>query len=64
MDVPGFVAAQLLGAAAATVLFRWLTPARFADAALVGGLESLEPAPVTEEALAIALVWAHDGQST
>jgi glycerol uptake facilitator-like aquaporin len=26
-DVPGFVAAQLLGAAAATLLFRWLTPA-------------------------------------
>ena len=26
-DVPGFVAAQLLGAAAATVLFRWLIPA-------------------------------------
>jgi glycerol uptake facilitator-like aquaporin len=26
-DVPGFVAAQLLGAAAATMLFRWLIPA-------------------------------------
>ena len=26
-DVPGFVAAQLLGAAAATLLFRWLTSA-------------------------------------
>jgi glycerol uptake facilitator-like aquaporin len=26
-DVPGFVAAQLLGAAAATALFRWLAPA-------------------------------------
>ena len=26
-DVPGFVAAQLLGAGAATLLFRWLTPA-------------------------------------
>ena len=25
-DVPGFVVAQLLGAAAATALFRWLTP--------------------------------------
>ncbi len=25
-DVPGFVAAQLLGAAAATLLFRWLVP--------------------------------------
>jgi len=27
MDVPGFIAAQLVGAAAATVLFRWLVPA-------------------------------------
>jgi len=27
-DVPGFIAAQLCGAAAATVLFRWLVPAR------------------------------------
>jgi glycerol uptake facilitator-like aquaporin len=26
-DVPGFVVAQLLGAAAATALFRWLVPA-------------------------------------
>jgi glycerol uptake facilitator-like aquaporin len=26
IDAPGFIAAQLLGAAAATVLFRWLTP--------------------------------------
>jgi glycerol uptake facilitator-like aquaporin len=26
VDVPGFVAAQLLGAGAATVLFRWLVP--------------------------------------
>lgn len=25
-DVPGFIAAQLLGVAAATLLFRWLTP--------------------------------------
>lgn len=25
-DVPGFVVAQLLGAAAATLLFRWLIP--------------------------------------
>jgi glycerol uptake facilitator-like aquaporin len=25
-DAPGFIAAQLLGAAAATLLFRWLTP--------------------------------------
>lgn len=26
-DVPGFIGAQLLGAAAATILFRWLVPA-------------------------------------
>lgn len=26
-DVPGFVGAQLLGAAASTLLFRWLVPA-------------------------------------
>ena len=25
-DAPGFIAAQLIGAAAATLLFRWLTP--------------------------------------
>jgi glycerol uptake facilitator-like aquaporin len=31
-DVPGFVAAQLLGAAAATALFRWLVPALPAEA--------------------------------
>jgi len=31
-DVSGFVAAQLLGAAAATLLFRWLTPAPPHDA--------------------------------
>ncbi|MDB5219855.1 MAG: hypothetical protein JWO86_7782, partial [Myxococcaceae bacterium] len=27
VDAPGFIVAQLAGAAAATVLFRWLTPA-------------------------------------
>jgi glycerol uptake facilitator-like aquaporin len=31
-DVPGFVAAQLSGAAAATILFRWLVPALPAEA--------------------------------
>ena len=31
-DVPGFVAAQLLGAATATALFRWLVPASPAEA--------------------------------
>ncbi|MDQ2695231.1 MAG: aquaporin family protein [Pseudomonadota bacterium] len=34
-DAPGFVAAQLLGAAAATALFRWLVPALPDDAANV-----------------------------
>ena len=27
MDVPAFIVAQLLGAAVATLLFRWLVPA-------------------------------------
>ena len=31
-DVPGFVAAQLVGAAAATLLFQWLVPPRSASA--------------------------------
>ena len=34
-DVPGFVAAQLLGAFAATLLFRWLVPSTQTDAASV-----------------------------
>lgn len=34
-DAPGFIAAQLLGAAAATALFRWLMPALPKDAAAV-----------------------------
>lgn len=34
-DTPGFLAAQLLGAAAATALFRWLVPSLPADAAKV-----------------------------
>ncbi|HKD04780.1 MAG TPA: MIP/aquaporin family protein [Bryobacteraceae bacterium] len=34
-DAPGFVAAQLLGAAAATVLFRWLVPSLPEDAPAV-----------------------------
>src|SRR3989442_3062 len=32
VDVPGFVVAQLVGAAAATILFRWLMPLRSKDA--------------------------------
>ena len=34
-DVPGFIAAQLAGAAAATLLFRWLVPGLSKDAASV-----------------------------
>ena len=34
-DVPGFIVAQLLGAFAATTLFRWLVPSLEADAASV-----------------------------
>ncbi len=34
-DVPGFVVAQLLGAAAATALFRWLLPAHACEASEV-----------------------------
>jgi glycerol uptake facilitator-like aquaporin len=46
-DAPGFVAAQLVGAALATVLFRWLVPSRAAkerDAAALrpGRTELLE----------------------
>ena len=33
VDAPGFIAAQLAGAAAATILFRWLTPSLPKDAA-------------------------------
>lgn len=35
MDAPGFVAAQLLGAATATLLFRWLAPPLKIDTAAV-----------------------------
>jgi glycerol uptake facilitator-like aquaporin len=44
-DVPGFVIAQLAGAAAATGLFRWLVPALPAVASKVvaRGLEELSP---------------------
>jgi glycerol uptake facilitator-like aquaporin len=34
-DTPGFIPAQLAGAAAATVLFRWLLPSLPKDAASV-----------------------------
>ena len=36
MDTPGFIAAQLLGAAAATLLFCWLYPAAPAGATVAG----------------------------
>jgi glycerol uptake facilitator-like aquaporin len=36
-DAPGFIAAQFAGAAAATYLFRWLSPPFSKDAAQVGG---------------------------
>jgi glycerol uptake facilitator-like aquaporin len=35
VDVPGFIAAQLIGAAAATALFRWLVPSLPKDATAV-----------------------------
>ena len=41
-DVPGFIVAQLLGAAAATALFRWLVPALPATAHRVAA-RTLEP---------------------
>jgi glycerol uptake facilitator-like aquaporin len=43
VDVPGFVAAQLLGAATATVLFRWLVPAlpAVAPRVVARGLDSV-----------------------
>jgi glycerol uptake facilitator-like aquaporin len=47
VDVPGFIVAQALGAAAATVLFRWLTPALVTDKSGTGAApeaaRSLEP---------------------
>ena len=39
-DAPGFIAAQFAGAAAATVLFRWLAPAPPADACRAGSPHS------------------------
>lgn len=35
VDAPGFIVAQLLGAAVATLLFRWLVPAQIKDAPAV-----------------------------
>jgi glycerol uptake facilitator-like aquaporin len=45
LDVPGFVVAQLLGAAAATAMFRWLVPALPAVAERVVDPRSSESAP-------------------
>jgi len=46
-DVPGFIAAQLLGAAAATLLFRWLVPTlpAVADRVVDRGAEAREEDP-------------------
>ena len=43
-DVPGFVLAQLIGAAAATALFRWLVPTLPASAAAVVATDTKERA--------------------
>lgn len=43
-DVPGFIVAQLAGAAAATLLFRWLTPSLPAAAESVAAARSGAPA--------------------
>jgi glycerol uptake facilitator-like aquaporin len=44
VDVPGFIAAQLVGAAAATALFRWLVPAPVS-----APKPANDPAPSNEE---------------
>jgi glycerol uptake facilitator-like aquaporin len=43
IDVPGFIVAQLIGACAATALFRWLLPSEF-PAQQRGEAELVEPA--------------------
>ena len=43
IDVPGFIVAQLLGAAAATLLFRWLAPSSPSVAARVVDREGTTP---------------------
>lgn len=51
-DTPGFVAAQLLGAAASTLLFRWLVPALpEMAAAVVVPREEMDGARIGEEGL-------------
>ncbi|RJG11767.1 aquaporin [Massilia cavernae] len=54
LDAPGFIAAQLLGAAAATLLFCWLYPAPPADATVAGTVapSDFAPSPVSEHARA------------
>jgi glycerol uptake facilitator-like aquaporin len=49
-DAPGFIAAELLGAIAATTLFRWLIPAlpRTAENVLIAHEASSEPAKRTK----------------
>ena len=50
-DAPGFIAAQLVGAAAATALFRWLAPAlpKNARAAAASPAESREREKVIQK---------------
>ena len=50
LDVPGFIVAQLLGAAVATALFRWLVPSLPQDAAavVVPHDEPVEAAPARQ----------------
>ncbi|MGZ8290714.1 MAG: aquaporin [Telluria sp.] len=45
LDAPGFIAAQLLGAAAATLLFCWLYPAAPPDATVAGTVAPSDFAP-------------------
>ena len=48
-DAPGFIVAQLVGAAAATALFRWLVPSLPKDAGAVIVAHSSEPTVVSYE---------------
>ncbi len=52
-DVPGFIVAQLCGAAAATALFRWLLPAGAPEPALVEG-RSAESTPASTRAKTVS----------
>jgi glycerol uptake facilitator-like aquaporin len=43
IDVPGFIAAQIVGAAAATALFHWLVPGRGGSSSAPTGTREQEP---------------------